>query len=134
MSKAEMKAILEKIFTGEVPTTVIDCEKPRKSEDHPTMKPVPLIGRLIRNSSRLGDIVLDCFGASGTTLIAAEQLHRKCYMVEYEPAYIDVIIKRWEELTGSKARLVRRLDQPQEDEKLNTLQDAKPAREGKAAN
>ena len=70
------------------------------------MKPVPLIGKLIKNSSRPGDTVLDMFGGSGTTLIAAEQLHRRCRMVEYEPAYIDVIIKRWEQLTGKKAQLI----------------------------
>lgn len=107
MSKAEMKDLLEKIFVKkEIPTTVIDCQKPAKSLDHPTMKPVPLIGRLIHNSSRHGDVVLDIFGGSGTTLIAAEQLGRHARLVEYEPIYIDVIIKRWEELTGNKAVLL----------------------------
>lgn len=110
MSKQEMHDLLEKIFINqELPTTVIDCDKPAKNPDHPTMKPVPLIGRLIANSSRRGDTVLDIFGGSGTTLIAAEQLHRKCRMVEFEPIYVDVIIKRWEELTGSKAVLIRNL-------------------------
>jgi site-specific DNA-methyltransferase (adenine-specific) len=106
MSKAEMKALLEKIYLGEMPSTVIDCDKPKRNPDHPRMKPVPLIGQLINNSSRRKDIVLDIFGGSGTTLIAAEQLHRRCRMIEFEPIYVDVIIKRWEELTGMKAYLV----------------------------
>ena len=118
LSKAEMKAILEKIFIQqEVPTTVIDCDKPARNPDHPTMKPVPLIGKLISNSSRRKDIVLDIFGGSGTTLIAAEQLHRKCRMVEFEPIYVDVIIKRWEELTGMKAVLLGNIHEGKEETK-----------------
>lgn len=74
-----------------------------RNAEHPTMKPVPLIGRLIKNSSRQGEIVLDPFGGSGTTLIAAEQLKRKAYLMESEPKYCDVIINRWETLTGAKA-------------------------------
>lgn len=110
MSKQEMKDLLEKIFIKqELPSTVIDCDKPQRSADHPTMKPIPLMGRLIANSSRRKDIVLDIFGGSGTTLIAAEQLGRKCRMIEFEPVYVDVIIKRWEELTGMKAYLMRNI-------------------------
>ena len=67
------------------------------------MKPVKLIGYLMRNSSKPGDSVLDLFGGSGTTLIAAEQLGRKCYMMELDPHYCDVIIARWEKLTGKTA-------------------------------
>lgn len=115
MSKKEMQDILTQLLSGDIATTVIDCDKPAKNPDHPTMKPVPLIGKLISNSSRRGDIVLDIFGGSGTTLIACEQLGRKCRMVEFEPIYVDVIIKRWEEMTGLKARLVRNInDQPEE--------------------
>lgn len=115
MSKKEMQDILTQLLSGDIATTVIDCDKPAKNPDHPTMKPVPLIGKLISNSSRRGDIVLDIFGGSGTTLIACEQLGRKCRMVEFEPIYVDVIIKRWEEMTGRKARLVRNInDQPEE--------------------
>ena len=66
MSKAEMKDLLLQLFGGDTPTTVIDCDKPKKNPDHPTMKPVPLIGKLISNSSRRKDIVLDIFGGSGT--------------------------------------------------------------------
>ena len=67
------------------------------------MKPVSLIKKQIRNSSREGESVLDLFGGSGTTLIACEEMNRKCYMMEYDPHYADVIITRWEEQTGRKA-------------------------------
>ena len=67
------------------------------------MKPVPLFGDHIINSSRGGDIVLDPFGGSGTTLIACEQLGRRCRMVELDPVYCDVIVDRWEKFTGQKA-------------------------------
>ena len=70
---------------------------------HPTQKPVNLCARAIKNSSKNEDIVLDLFGGSGSTLIAAEKLNRKCYMMELDPKYIDVIIERWETYTGSKA-------------------------------
>ena len=104
LTKAEMKDLLKKFLQGSIPTTVIDEDKPLRSEDHPTMKPLKLMGRLIRNSTRPGEIVLDLFGGSGSTLMAAEQLGRVCYMVELDPCYIDVIIKRWEEYTGEKAQ------------------------------
>ena len=84
-------------------TTVIDWDRPSRSEDHPTMKPIGLFGYQISNSSKQGDIVLDTFGGAGTTIIAAEQLGRKCYMMELDPHYCDVIIARWEKLTGQKA-------------------------------
>lgn len=126
MSKQEMHDLLEKIFIKqELPATVIDCDKPVRNPDHPTMKPVPLIGRLIANSSRRGGSVLDIFGGSGTTLIAAEQLHRKCRMVEFEPIYVDVIIKRWEELTGSKAVLVRNIHDDDSKKPKDGTDDAK---------
>lgn len=83
-------------------TTVLEFEKPLRNEMHPTMKPVNLIGYLICNSSKNGDVVLDIFGGSGTTLIACEQLERQCRMMELDPKYCDVIIKRWETLTGKK--------------------------------
>ena len=84
-------------------TTVLDFNKPLRSLEHPTMKPVDLFKYLIENSSKAGDKVLDLFGGSGTTLIACEELNRECYMIEYEPKYVEVIIKRWENLTGEKA-------------------------------
>ena len=67
------------------------------------MKPVSLVARAITNSSEKENIILDLFGGSGTTLMAAEQTHRKCRMMELDPRYIDAIIKRWEDFTGQKA-------------------------------
>lgn len=83
--------------------TVMHEAKPVRSELHPTMKPVNLIKKQIRNSSREGEVVLDLFGGSGTTLIACEEMNRRCLMMEYDPHYADVIIHRWEEMTGKKA-------------------------------
>lgn len=84
-------------------TTILRYDKPTSSKLHPTMKPVKLMGDLIYNSSRKGNNVLDLFGGSGTTLIACEETDRNCYMMEYDPHYCDVIISRWEALTGKKA-------------------------------
>lgn len=69
------------------------------------MKPIALCARAIENSSRMGEIVLDLFGGSGSTLIACEEVNRRCFMLELDPIYCDVIIKRWETFTGQKARL-----------------------------
>lgn len=102
MTKAELKELLQKVCA--LPSTVIREDKPLRSADHPTMKPLKLMGRLIRNSTRPGEVVLDLFGGSGSTLMAAEQLGRVCYSIELDPCYIDVIIKRWEEYTGEKAQ------------------------------
>ena len=87
-------------------TTVIDEKRPAKNLLHPTMKPIELISQLIKNSSREHDNVLDSFGGSGSTLIACEQLNRNCYICELDPRYVDVIIDRWETLTGEKAQLI----------------------------
>ena len=87
-------------------TTVIDFDKPLRNGEHPTMKPVGLIAYLINNSTKENDLVLDIFGGSGTTLIACEQMNRKCLMMELDPHYCDVIINRWETLTGDKATLL----------------------------
>lgn len=106
MSKAEMRELLETIYEDKVSTTVLHEKKPSISELHPTMKPVPLIGRLVKNSSRPGEIVLDPFGGSGTTLIACEQLGRRCRMVELDPHYCDVIIDRWQQLTGKGVEVI----------------------------
>ena len=84
-------------------TNVWDFARPRSSEEHPTMKPVALIANAIGHASSSGCLVYDPFLGSGTTLIAAEQLGRKCYGMEISPAYCDVIVKRWETLTGKKA-------------------------------
>lgn len=88
---------------GEFKTSVWDVEKPRKCDLHPTMKPIRLIANAVLNSSAPGDIVLDAFGGSGATLIACEQLDRKCRMMEIDPRYVQVIINRWEALTGKRA-------------------------------
>lgn len=87
-------------------TTVIDMDKPSRSADHPTMKPVQLFAYQIQCSTKPGDIVYDSFGGSGTTLIACEQLQRKAMIMELDPRYVDVIIKRWETLTGKSAVLM----------------------------
>lgn len=106
MKAADMRALLHKIYEERIPTTVINCMKPNKDEDHPTMKPVRLFGYQMANSSRPGDIILDSFGGSGTTIVAAEQLGRKARLMEYDPHYSDVIIARWEKLTGGKAQKI----------------------------
>ena len=77
--------------------------KPQKNDLHPTMKPVELVERAIRNSSRPGDVVLDPFGGSGTTLIAAEKSGRQARLIELDPKYVDVIVRRWQEYTGAQA-------------------------------
>jgi DNA modification methylase len=82
---------------------VWQIKKPHKNDLHPTMKPVELVERAIRNSSRPGDAVLDCFGGSGTTLIAAEKSGRAARLMELDPKYCDVIVSRWESFTGKEA-------------------------------
>jgi len=82
---------------------VWNIKKPARNDLHPTMKPVELMERSIRNSSRPGDVVLDCFGGSGSTLIAAEKSGRRCFMMELDPKYCDVIVRRWQEFSGGKA-------------------------------
>ena len=106
MKKEELVGILEEIYSDKSPVSVIREDNPNKSDLHPTMKPIKLLARLIRNSSRAGELVLDLFGGSGSTLIACEQMGRRCYMMEYDPKYIDVIIERWEKLTGKKAQKI----------------------------
>lgn len=81
--------------------TVWEINKDGKNKLHPTQKPVELAARAIQN--HLAESVLDLFGGSGSTLIACEQTNRKCYMMEIDPKYVDVIIDRWEKLTGLKA-------------------------------
>lgn len=105
LSNKELKELVAN-YRATIPTTIIRENKPSKSEEHPTMKPVKLIARLIGNSSREGELVLDIFGGSGTTMIAAEQLNRRCYMMELDPHYADVIIERWQNLTGQKAERI----------------------------
>ena len=82
---------------------VWQIKKPAKNDLHPTMKPVELVERAIRNSSRPGDVVLDPFGGSGTTLIAAEKAGRVARLIELDPKYADVIVRRWQDWTGQQA-------------------------------
>jgi DNA modification methylase len=90
---------------GNNEVTVWECDRANKNEFHPTQKPVALGARALGNSTNKGDTVLDLFGGSGSTLIAAEQTGRTCYTMELDPAYCDVIVQRWENLTGRKAVL-----------------------------
>jgi len=85
-------------------TTILEFERPSRNQEHPTMKPVDLIEYLIGNNSHGRNIVLDLFGGSGTTLIASEMLGRSCRMMELDPRYVDVIVKRWQRITGNEAR------------------------------
>ena len=103
MQKRELIDFIEDMINNNISSDVIEENKPQRSSQHPTMKPIKLIAKLIMNSSRKNDIVLDLFGGSGTTLLACEQLERSCRMMEYDPRYCDVIIKRWEDFTKKKA-------------------------------
>ena len=80
--------------------TILQCPKPLNNKDHPTIKPISLIRRLILNSTKVGDIIYDCFGGSGTTLLAAEQTKRRCIIVEHDKDYVDLIMKRYQKLTN----------------------------------
>lgn len=90
-------------FYGDFSTTVLCFDKPLKNDLHPTMKPIPLISKLICDGTKENMNVLDVFGGSGSTLIACEQTNRNCYMMELDPHYCQVIIDRWETLTGETA-------------------------------
>lgn len=101
LTREEAIKILKKTYALE--TTVLNYDKPKHNDLHPTMKPLDLIGHQIKNSSKPHEIVLDLFGGSGSTMMACEQLGRKCRMMEFDPHYVDVIIARWEKMTGKKA-------------------------------
>lgn len=83
--------------------SILEVPRPRANREHPTMKPVKLVSMCLENSSKVGDIVVDPFGGSGTTLLACEGLGRRARLVEFDPKYCDVIIARWEALTGRTA-------------------------------
>ena len=103
MKKDELIALLEEIYSDKQSTTVMHEKKPAVSDLHPTMKPIKLLARQIKNSTKQGEIVLDTCGGSGSTLIACEQLNRTCYTMEIDPHYCDVIVDRWQLLTGKQA-------------------------------
>ncbi len=86
--------------------TVWELKRDWRNDYHPTQKPVELVERALTNSSKPKDIILDLFGGSGATLIACEKLARRCFMMEVDPHYVDVIISRWEQFTGKKAQLI----------------------------
>ena len=85
---------------------VLFFDKPRHSDEHPTMKPVRLFDYEMRCNTKPGDIVLDLFSGSGTTIMAAEQNGRVAYLMEFDPKFVDIIINRWEQFTGEKAVLL----------------------------
>ena len=87
---------------------VWQIKKPHKNDLHPTMKPVELVERAVRNSSKTRDLVLDPFGGSGTTVIACEKSGRRARLIELDPKYVDVIVKRWQDWTGKQA--IREVD------------------------
>lgn len=97
MTKAQMREMLEAIFENKA-GTVLRADKPRRNDVHPTMKPILLLAPLIQNSSKPGQIISDPFGGSGSTMVAAEQLDRICYMMEMDPRYCQVIVDRMRKL------------------------------------
>lgn len=106
LKKGELIELCQKLMHTDEASTVLRADKPNSAELHPTVKPQELITYLMRNSSRRNEKVLDLFGGSGSTLIACEQLGRRCYMMELDPHYVDVIIQRWENFTGRKAERI----------------------------
>ena len=118
MGRADYHYRHESIFYGWTPgaahqeppdrkqDSVWEVPRPRANKEHPTMKPLELITRAINNSSRANDLVLDPFAGSGSTLIAADQTRRRARVMEIDPKYCDVIIARWERITGGKAELL----------------------------
>lgn len=106
LKKDELLKLVLQLTDVSVPNTVIYEDKPTKNDIHPTMKPVKLMARLIKNSTKQEQLVLDLFGGSGSTLIACEQINRKCFTMEYDPKYCDAILDRWEKLTGEDAERI----------------------------
>jgi site-specific DNA-methyltransferase (adenine-specific) len=106
MSKEQLIDTLEEILGEKTPQTVMYEDKPLRNLLHPTMKPVTLMAKLARNSTKPGETVLDTFGGSGSTMIACEQIGRKCFMMELDARYAEAIIDRWESFTGEKAVLI----------------------------
>lgn len=104
MKKQELIAYVDELHRSlKDKTTVIYENKPTRNDVHPTMKPTTLVGKFIKNSSQVGWRVVDLFGGSGSTLMAAEQLQRRAFIMELDEKFCDVIVHRWEEYTGGKA-------------------------------
>lgn len=102
MSKGELVNQIRALQNA-LNTSALHFDKPSRNAEHPTMKPVELVAHMVKNSSRRGDQILDLCGGSGSTLIAAEKYGRHARLMEYDPRYADVIIKRWQDYTGQKA-------------------------------
>lgn len=108
MNKDELKEYIKDLKDViDEGSTILRADKPSSSRQHPTMKPVKLMAHHLVYSTRQGENVIDLFGGSGSTLMAAEQLGRNCYIMEFDPKYADVIITRWEEFTGQEAELIK---------------------------
>ena len=101
LTKDQMKKMLNEILSDKTKSTIIHCDKPHRSAEHPTMKPILLLAPLIENSSRVGEIVADGFLGSGSTMVASHQLNRKCYGMELDPKYCQVIVDRMLKLDPS---------------------------------
>ena len=106
MKKGELIELCQRLLHMDGAQTVLRADRPTIADLHPTVKPQSLLTYLLFNSSKKGWKVLDLFGGSGSTLIACQQTGRKCFMMELDPHYIDVIIKRWEDFTGGKAEKI----------------------------
>ena len=91
-------------FYGDFSTTILEFDKPVKSDLHPTMKPIPLFSKLIQDGTLKGMNVYDAFGGSGTSIMACEQLGRNCFSMELESHYADIILSRWEQFTNQTAK------------------------------
>jgi site-specific DNA-methyltransferase (adenine-specific) len=107
LDKRELLALVRRL-RNERNTDVVRADRPMVAELHPTSKPVELVAHMVQNSSRRGELVYEPFGGSGTTMIAADNLGRRAYLVEYEPRYCDVIVDRWQRHTGEVAELERK--------------------------
>jgi len=105
MTEDEVRNTLKNLLSEEN-SDIIREKKQLVNDLHPTMKPVRLIAKLIQNSSNKDDVILDLFGGSGTTMIAAEQTGRSAYLMELDPKFVDVIVRRYETFTGQKAVLL----------------------------
>ena len=101
LTKQEMKKMLNDMLSDKTKSTIIHCDKPTRNDVHPTMKPILLLAPLIQNSSKEGELVCDAFIGSGSTMVAAHQLNRKCYGMELDPKYCQVIIDRMHKLDPS---------------------------------
>lgn len=101
LTKEQMKDLLKKLYSDKVESTIIHEDKPTVNDVHPTMKPLKLCGRLIKNSTRPGELVVDFFGGSGSTMMACEQIGRIARLMEYDPKYAQVIVERYIKLVKS---------------------------------